>query len=229
MGNAAPKRGRRALLAAAIAATACRPANPPPAAPPASAPIASAASAPALPDYGALSELQQLTDQENRPFTTARLSGHVWIANFIFTTCHMACPMLSARMAVVQKRIAAESPTLQLASFSILPETDTPAVMKKYGEQFHSDPARWTFVTGKPDPVLTAVSAGLAQAAATDPHLADTKDSNFISLHGEFFVLIDGSGHIRGYYRKADAELDRMIADALRLSRALDGGKRVPA
>src|SRR3954463_11003936 len=36
-------------------------------------------------------------DQTRPPITPAALTGNVWIANFIFTTCTSVCPLLSAK------------------------------------------------------------------------------------------------------------------------------------
>src|SRR5882672_4901892 len=44
-----------------------------------------------------------LTDQTGKPFATADLHGHPWIADFIFTTCGSVCPRMSAQMAQLQK------------------------------------------------------------------------------------------------------------------------------
>jgi protein SCO1/2 len=193
----------------------CRPPPEPPKPPPAA--VAPAPATPSLPTFGALPELSFL-DQEARPFTTAGMHGRVWIADFIYTTCMMACPRLTARMGLVQSRLKDEGPEIQLVSFSILPETDTPPVLKEYGRKYHQDPARWTFVTGKTDVLLNQLSDGFKTALAREPRLASGNDSNFVSLHGDLFVLIDATGTVRGYYKRDDADLDRLIADARQLA-----------
>src|SRR5262249_47084465 len=48
----------------------------------------------------------QLIDQDNKPFTNETLHGKPWVADFIFTTCGQACPMMTAKMAKLQKTIA---------------------------------------------------------------------------------------------------------------------------
>jgi protein SCO1/2 len=136
----------------------------------------------------------------------------------------MACPILSARMGLVQTKVKDAGPELQLASFSILPDTDTPAVLKQYGQRYHQDPARWTFATGPIDALLNGLADGLKQASAREPRLASSAGTNFIASHGEFFVLIDAAGNVRGFYRKDDADLERLVADAKKLA----GGVRKP-
>lgn len=168
---------------------------------------------------GNLADLE-LVDQDNVPFTRARLRGHAWIANFIFTTCHMQCPMLSARMRLIQSRIASMADAPQLLSVTILPQTDTPPVLKAYGEKFGRDPARWTFVTGKTDTVFSAVSDAYKKSPLAHQQQPGIHAGEFIALHGEVFVLLDGEGRIRGFYRKDDAGVARLIEDAGRLGHA---------
>jgi protein SCO1/2 len=170
-----------------------------------------------LPTFAALPD-PVFTDQDGHPFNRQRMQGKVWVADFIFTTCAMACPILTARMGKIQSRLKDEDPNIQLVSFSILPETDTPPVLKAYGAPFHQDPARWAMVTGPVDPVLNPVSEGFTKAVKTAPGLLVSGDSNFTSQHGEMFILIDQTGHVRGYYRKDDAQVDQLITDAKHLA-----------
>ena len=47
-----------------------------------------------------------LTERTGRGVTLEDLRGHVWIADFIFTTCAGPCPELSLRMRSLQKDVA---------------------------------------------------------------------------------------------------------------------------
>jgi cytochrome oxidase Cu insertion factor (SCO1/SenC/PrrC family) len=168
-----------------------------------------------LPVYGTLPELR-LLDQDSHPFQAAQLRGRVWITSFMFTSCPMECPILAQRMSYLQKLLSGRSPSIQLLSISVNPGQDTPVVLREYGTRFHRDPARWTFLTGESDPVLRVVSA------AYDRGVSSKKTpGGFAALHGDRLVLIDGDGQIRGYYRKDDAEVARLLADADRLASRL--------
>src|SRR5687767_5643004 len=46
-----------------------------------------------------------LIDQHGRPFNSAELRGHVWVADFIFTRCQGPCVIMTTGMAQVQKSL----------------------------------------------------------------------------------------------------------------------------
>jgi cytochrome oxidase Cu insertion factor (SCO1/SenC/PrrC family) len=68
-----------------------------------------------------------LTDQRGKPVNKAALAGHVWIADFIFTKCTTVCPLITAKMALLQRQIA--DPSVRFVSFSVDPEHDTEAAL----------------------------------------------------------------------------------------------------
>src|SRR3954464_3613464 len=48
----------------------------------------------------------EFTNQDRQPFGSAQLAGKIWIADFVFTSCPGPCPMISSRMAELQKPLA---------------------------------------------------------------------------------------------------------------------------
>src|SRR5438045_4156180 len=80
-----------------------------------------------LPVYGSVPAFE-MTDQEGKSFGLVELSGKIWIADFIFTTCPGPCPIISTRMAELQKPL--EKTDIQLVSMTVDPERDTPAVLR---------------------------------------------------------------------------------------------------
>ena len=44
-------------------------------------------------------------DQAGQPFRPQDVSGKVWVANFIFTSCPSVCPMLTTQMRNFQRRL----------------------------------------------------------------------------------------------------------------------------
>jgi cytochrome oxidase Cu insertion factor (SCO1/SenC/PrrC family) len=146
-----------------------------------------------------------LVDQNNQPVTDQTFLGKPWIAAFIFTHCAGPCPMMSANMAKLQKRVP--SPDLKLVSFTVDPERDTPEVLKEYAKSLGADESRWSFVTGSPE-TMTDVVKGMLAAFSPATETSDI-------LHSTQFLLIDKAGDVRGIYG-AD-EMESLAADAAKL------------
>ena len=169
---------------------------------------------PPLPVYQTLPAFS-LTDQDGQPFAREQLAGKPWIANFIFTTCPTVCPLLTQKMARLEKRSKDLGGAVHFVSFTVDPETDTPEVLKAFGDQYGQDRARWTMVTGPVDEIGRTVidSFKIAISKEQRPENPDLYEI----VHGEHFVLVDAEGRIRGYYRNEDAEHERLLGDLARL------------
>jgi protein SCO1/2 len=148
-----------------------------------------------------------LVDQHGKKVELSDLRGKVWVADFIFTGCQSACPMLSSRMHSLQtfvedreKKLGHALPVL-LVSFSVDPEVDTPAKLTEYAARFGADDRRWLFLTGSLAEMNRAVTGSMKIPFQKGG--ADT--SAFDVMHGEHLVLVDGKGRIRGYF-DADPE-----------------------
>ena len=77
------------------------------------------------------------------------IKGKIVAIDFIYTSCEYACPLETARMVQVQKKLGDRvGKDIFFYSISIQPEHDTPEVLKTYMEKFRVGPG-WTFLTGK--------------------------------------------------------------------------------
>ncbi len=78
------------------------------------------------------------------------IKGRIVIINFIYTTCTDICGLQTARMALIQDRLAERlGKDLFIYSISLDPERDTPDVLKDYASAF-SPRSGWLFLTGNP-------------------------------------------------------------------------------
>jgi protein SCO1/2 len=160
-----------------------------------------------LDDFGAAPPFQ-LTDQAGRPFDSRGLAGHIWVADFIYTTCTGPCPMMSQQMHQLQQSTAQEMADVKLVSFTVDPSHDTPPVLAEYARHFAVDAARWSFLTGA-QPQLNQVGLGFK---------LNTVDGSL--SHSTRFALVDRRGHIRGYYMTSeDAFMPRLMHDIRQLER----------
>ena len=175
-----------------------------------------------LKHYGSVPEFS-FVERSGKTTTLAGLRGKVWIADFIYTNCTDTCPLQTADMAKFQEKWINES-DLELVSFSIDPERDTPRVLSQYAGRFKADPKRWLFLTGGKKEIARLVEDGFRLAAA--PAL-NTNKSNGIILHSPRFVLVDRKAQIRGYYDSRDSNaLQRLKNDvATLLNEKLETGE----
>ena len=168
-----------------------------------------------MPVYGHMPPMA-LVDAQNRTFTGDGMVGHATVVDFIFTHCTASCPRLTARMADLQGRLAKEGSGTKLLSISVDPENDTPDVLARYAEGTHADPARWSFVTGPAEQVESVVVKGFKVAATREAKGAGETEV----VHGDWFVVVDAKGDIRGYYpTSTDAEVDVLWRDVQRIER----------
>lgn len=161
----------------------------------------------ALPDFS----LTAVTIDGTSPLDLAALRGRVWVADFVYTSCAGPCPMLTANMAGLQKRLPK---SVGLLSFTVDPDHDSPEVLTVYARKFGAEPQRWFFVTGD-KPALTKLFRDGFQLAVAESATAPQGQN---VAHTTKFVLIDGDGRLRGYYDGDDAgSLAKLAEDASRL------------
>lgn len=134
----------------------------------------------------------ELTNQDHQPFGSAQLTGKIWIADFVFTSCPGPCPMISSRMAEMQRPLAKSD--VHLVTFSVDPETDTPEVLRDYAQRLHAQPGRWDFLTGDKESIYRLTRDGFKLA------VAEGAGDEGQLVHSTRAALVDRRGTIRGYY-----------------------------
>jgi protein SCO1 len=147
-----------------------------------------------------------LTTQDNAQLKLTDLRGKVVAVTFIFTTCKETCPVLTAKLVGVQKKLSAEvSPNVAFVAISLTPKHDTPDVLKAYANAHNADLARWSFLTGdaKQIQALAKQYGVFVKAKKT----ADDVD------HGFLTSIIDRAGVIRVQYMGVRFEPNELLAD----------------
>ena len=175
-----------------------------------------------LPVYGKVPEFSFI-ECSGKPFESKDLQGKVWIADFIFTRCGGPCPLMSSRMAQLQKALKSVQ-NIRFISFSVDPEHDSPQVLAEYAKRYDADKNRWFFLTG--DRILLQKLARETFKLTIEKNTEKTPgdDSNDI-LHSTYFILVDSQGRIRGYYnlseenpRPVNEMIQKISADAIALT-----------
>jgi protein SCO1/2 len=140
-----------------------------------------------LPVLGEIPEFE-LTNQYGTYFSSKILDGHIWVADFIYTTCTGPCPMMSSSMRQIQESTN-EFPDVRLISITVDPAHDTPPVLNEYAHHYRQNPARWFFLTGDMEK-LNDLGVHAFKLNSVDGSLT----------HSTRFVLMDGKRQIRGFY-----------------------------
>lgn len=149
-------------------------------------------------------------DQAGRPVSNDTLSGKVWVANFIFTRCTTACPMMTSRMVLLQRELPGVD--VQFVSFSVDQPFDTPAVLAEYAKQWAAEEARWRLVSLGTSAAIEAMTRGLHVP------IERSGDPDNPIYHSELFFLVDGAGKVRSIYNaKVDEAMARLPGDVRKL------------
>ena len=147
-------------------------------------------------------------DGEEMRLYSDLLHGKTVVINPFFTSCTGVCPVLTQKVAAIQRRLADRlGKDLQLISISVDPETDTPDKLKAYAERFKARPG-WYFVAGKKENVDWALHK-LGQ-------YVEDKEA-----HTNIFII---GNEATGHWRKAfglspPEELVQMVEEVLEGSR----------
>lgn len=185
------------LLVAALALTACSPADAP-----ASFHNTDITGA----DYG---RDFALTDHNGNPRTLADYRGKVVTMFFGYTQCPDVCPTNLSTMAAVMKQLGADSDKVQVLFITVDPERDTPELLKQYVPAF--------------DPRFVGLYGTAEQTAAVAKEFkvfyrksGDTNGLNYTVDHSAGTYVFDPEGRIR-LYIKHGTGVDDITADLKRL------------
>lgn len=152
--------------------------------------------------YGRVSGFK-LTDQDGKTVSLEDLRGLVWVADFVFTRCAGPCPLMSTRMAELQKSLQGVD-GVKLVSISVDPQHDRPELLKEYSKRYGAKPELWMFLTGDQKQIFGMITKDFKMGVSE----AGPDPSESPIIHGTHFVLVDGEGRIRGYYRVEDSALE---------------------
>lgn len=171
-----------------------------------------------LPVLGTLPEFS-LTERGGRTITRADLKGRVSVVDFIFTSCSVQCPRVTAQMASLQSFALPRWKEVRLISLTVDPDRDSPAVLADYAKGFSADPERWWFLTGPRKDLDPLIRNGFRVAAASPVPVDSSPDA---ILHSISLVLVDPLARIRGYYQSTDPEeMARLRGDLTALAAGL--------
>jgi protein SCO1/2 len=131
-----------------------------------------------------------LPNQNGKLIANNAFEGKVYLVSFFFSTCPTICPIMNANMYKVQHEFLG-NPNFGIASISINPKNDTPAVLKEYAKKIGVTSKSWYFLTGDQKTIYSLANKGFALYATENNAVAGGFE------HSGMFALIDKKGNIR--------------------------------
>jgi len=174
-----------------------------------------AAARPKLPKMSVIPHFE-LTERSGKIISNNDLAGKIWVADFVYTMCPGPCPLVTAELAKIQQKVA-DDPHVQLVTFTVDPQNDTPPVLAAYADKFHADANKWWFLTGPEKPLYDLIEKGFLQAVEDE---RGQQNGQFTVTHSTNFALIDANGVMRGSYKSQDPDdCQQMLQDIATLER----------
>jgi len=146
-----------------------------------------------------------LTNQEGKPLSLKQLRGKVVVTTFIFTGCGSTCPLLTAKLISIQRRLGVDSGArVYFAAISVDPLADTPQVLKRYAQAHGADLGSWAFLTGDPTQISDVAHR---YGVYYKRQAGDEIDHTFLTS------IIDQGGTLRVQYMGVRFDPEEMIQD----------------
>lgn len=156
-----------------------------------------------LPILGQLPDFH-FTESGGQPFGLSELKGKINVVDFMFTSCPMICPVMTAKMAKLYSDFAIDT-NVRFISITVDPQTDSLPVLRAYAIDHAITDNRWVFLRGPIEDVITLSEKGFMLSADRLP-----------GGHSTRFILVDNQGAISGYYDSGDDLSLFQLADDLR-------------
>lgn len=129
-------------------------------------------------------------NQDSLFISNEDFNNKVYVVEFFFTSCPSICPIMNINMKKIETQFGSRA-DFGIASISIDPEHDTPAVLKEYAEGYEVFSQNWHFLTGKKEEIYQLANQGFNIFASVNPRVAGGFE------HQGYFALIDKDGYIR--------------------------------
>lgn len=156
-------------------------------------------------------------NQDANLISTKDMKGKIAIVEYFFTTCKSICPIMNMQMQRVDAAFKNDN-EVRIFSFTVDPETDDVAQMKKYATSHQATSGKWHFLTGEKSELYKLARKSFFVLKPAEAQNLGDAGSDFI--HTNNFVLVDKELRIRGYYDgTSEKEVNQLISDIKRLQK----------
>ena len=137
----------------------------------------------------------EFINQKDEKFGRDNLKNKLTVVSFFFARCHGICPNIVRNIKFVQSEYA-NDPNVQIVSFSVTPDLDTPPELRKFAGEKGIIDSKWSLLTGEREKIFEL--ARNTFQADTDAATKKVEDKDFV--HSERVYLIDKNLNFRGVY-----------------------------
>lgn len=148
----------------------------------------------------------KLFNQDSTVVTDKDFDGHIYVADFFFTSCPTICPTMHRNLLKVYKKYLG-NPEVKLASHTIDVKYDTPSRMKAYAAKLGIKGTQWEYLWGTRDEIYALAERNYLVSAQED------KNAPGGFIHQGYLVLVDKEKRIRGAY---DGTQDKEVAQLMK-------------
>ncbi|MCG6150431.1 SCO family protein [Leptospira bandrabouensis] len=141
----------------------------------------------------------------------SHFKGKITVVSFFFARCHGICPNIIRNLKFVQSEIT-NTKNIQIVSYSVTPDLDTPAELKKFAEEKGIYSKNWNLLTGDREKIF-AIARNTFQADTNTINKNPIKDF----VHSEQIFLIDPNLNFRGVYNGNRGESIKTMLDDMKL------------
>lgn len=152
-----------------------------------------------------------LTASTGERLALADLRGKVAAVTFIYAACTDTCPLLTAKMVDIGRRLGRDFGTrIAFVAITVDPEGDTPERLRGYAAAHGATGAGWRFLTGRPDEIKDVLRRYGVYAKKNERGGVD---------HLFLTSLVDKTGMLRVQYLGVRFDPGEMRADLQKLLR----------
>lgn len=154
----------------------------------------------------------EFINQDEETVSLDDLKGEYWIADLVFTNCTTVCIPMTSNMKVLQDEMIEEDLTnIELISFSVDPDYDTPEVFRDYAEEYNVSLDNWSFLTGYEFDEIKEISIKTFRSMLQEPQPGDDQIT-----HGTRFFLINPEGVVIKSYDGINGRVAEEIIEDLK-------------
>ncbi len=154
----------------------------------------------------------EFINQKDEKFGRDNLKNKLTVVSFFFARCHGICPNIVRNIKFVQTEYA-NDPNVQIVSFSVTPDLDTPPELRKFAGEKGIIDSKWSLLTGDREKIFEL--ARKTFQADTDAATKKVEDKDFV--HSERVYLIDKNLNFRGLYNGNKGDSIQNLIDDIKI------------